>query len=171
MFIVIGIVFAELNLNAAVDGWDYQYKINDKGMRNEAISGSLLYHGKPIARELGHVITPIGEFSFIALNGYGGSQIGWTPEIVSEDGHSKWAVTESDVEQFLSNTGSLSRRFVKIRSANSGGYKCCEVGKFDDPPSDIGANWFYMVSDGLWGNPDKMDELLKTLKVGGNSPR
>lgn len=138
--ILLGVFFIMNSLKAEpVQSWEYQTEVLLPKTRSESISGYLLYKGVKVPGEFKNVITPVGEFYFDPRMGFGGKLIQWMPV-----------------------TGSTSRKCVVPAEISEVSGEACLAGKFEERPKGAGADWFYVVKQGLWVNPQKMDEVLKT---------
>ncbi len=146
-----------------VSGWEYKYGVANPGTKSEDIYGRLLYKGRNLPEEYSHVVTPVGEFYGIKnIPTWEGANSTWLPVGKYPDGKIKPAGTEKDVE-YLLNGKDPSFRTIAIKEASSVvSKKPCIAGTFETRPKGIGTDWFYVIKQGLWVNPQKIDEVLKT---------
>ena len=145
--------------------WTYDYGVAAQGTKSESVYGRLFYKGEELPKEYEHVITPIGEFVFIDGRGFGSNEkIRWVPfgKLAGYSGGMLNAAgTESDVQLLLTSNDPILRRVVISGTAAMGSTEACLAGSFEKPPKGVGKDWFFVVTQGLWVNPRRIDEVVK----------
>jgi hypothetical protein len=61
----------------AEDFWSYRGEITSKGTRSEGFVGDLSYHNTKVPSKLSQIVTPIGEYKYVASGGTPWSHRGW----------------------------------------------------------------------------------------------
>ena len=149
--------------DSLVNEWGYQFEIGAPGTKSESISGKLLYRENEIPKEFEHVITPIGEFLFCAAKGWSGAQVRWAPFCGGI------GITGKEVKSLLSGENSAFRKYIARSQREVETDDAYIAGTYENPPNGIGADWFYVVKQGLWVNPTKLDKVVKLLAINSHS--
>jgi hypothetical protein len=158
--------------NEAAKTWEYQYEVAHPGSRSESISGRLLYMGKELPKEFGHVVTPAGEFVFREAKGWGGGPpFNWLPALIDKNGKVTPATREAEAKELLSGKNEFFRSTATKDQPTSVSEKISVSGKLEERPKDVGADWFFVVDQSLWVNPAKMDAVIKEIVVKPPSPK
>lgn len=150
----------------SAQGWDYQYNVHAAGTKSESITGKLLYKDKELPEGFTQVVTPIGEFLYDPRSMSEGSPLHWIPGIASPNQKhtiATLACTEKEVKQYQSGLEPAYRKCTIPGEIKEVSNEACIAGKFEERPKEAGADWFYVVKQGLWVNPQKMDEVLKMI--------
>lgn len=145
--------------------WEFQYEVKNPGTRSESVVGKLLYKGQVLPKELRHVVTPIGEFSFVEKNvlwDHSGIPPGWLPSFVRSDGRLWYAQTEGEIKDLFSGKNPAFRSTALKDRAPAGSSEASITAKLEARPANAGGDWFYAVDQSLWINPAKIDAFMKT---------
>jgi hypothetical protein len=145
--------------------WTYQYGVNNPGTQIERVFGKLIYKGDELPKQLHHVVTPIGEYLYVAdpvpqLR----QTVGWVPYgklSTLPDGSLHAASKQIEVEELMTGNDGGFRRVI-VKGVEAGGSPVLQ-GSFDYPPQGVGKNWFYAVDNGVWIDPAKLGDALKAL--------
>jgi len=149
--------------------WTYEYGVAAAGTRSESVYGKLLFKGDEIPKEFQHVITPIGEFIYIDNFGFGSKEkVAWVP-YGKVRGILNAAVTEADVQGFLTSNDSSFRRVIITHPLTAVSTASSLAGSLDQVPAGVGKNWFFVLGKNLWVNPAKINDVLKTKFAGPGS--
>jgi hypothetical protein len=155
----------------AAKTWEYQYEVAHPGSRSESISGRLLYMGKELPKEFGHVVTPAGEFVFREAKGWGGGPpFNWLPALIDKNGKVTPATREAEAKELLSGKSEAFRSTTIKHQPTSASAEAAISGKFEERPKDAGVDWFFSVNKNLWVNPAKMDAAIKEIIAKPSSP-
>jgi len=140
----------------APTSWEYEYAVHAKGTRSESISGVLKCRGRELPGYFGHVITPIGEFSYNDNHGFGGPIQQWLPAVIEEDGRLKCATSEAAAQAFLSGKQGIFRKAPARISTRIFAVEDSIPGSFENRPASAGADWFLCVDHRLWIDPRRI---------------
>ena len=108
------------------------------GTRSEHVQRRVLYNKTPIPFELGHVISPLGEFK--------AGQVA--------PGKQGWQITSD-------------RRVVKYKGVENIPEKHLKAGWYQagfDP--DLHTSWIYCVTYGYWIDPARLEDFVREVKAG-----
>jgi hypothetical protein len=153
-------------LGSYVIDWTYEYGVASAGTKSESVYGKLLFKGDELPKEFQHVITPIGEFVYTDHRGFGSNDtVAWVP-YGKVRGILNAAVTEADVQAFLTSNDSSFRRIIITHAPATVSTAPCLAGSLDQIPTGAGKNWFFVVGKNLWVNPAKINDVLKTKFAG-----
>ena len=145
--------------------WTYEYGVGSPGTKSESVYGRLLYKGDELPNEYQHVITPIGEFVFLDVQGEGSSsKIAWVPcgKLPGyTDGTIHPAGTETEMQELLTGNESVFRRVIISRAPATAGTEAFIAGPLDKVPKEAGKDWFYVVGKNLWVNPREIGKVLR----------
>ena len=152
-----------------LNGWTYEYEVENAHTKSESIHGKLMCRGREMPKQYEHVITPLGEFIFADVSGFNTvEKIRWTPCGLLpgySPGRIAFARTEKDVRDLLGGdvpgfrktpikeTGSVISRDPYLK------------GTFENPPKGVASDWFYVIKQGVWVNPARMEEAEKAFST------